>query len=143
MKKRTKQPAAARRTEAPSGKSVLTLSQTKAKAKTQAAIIARESANEENTPAKRKRGRQGKFTLKDLTYPDQRSVRFPVVHGKKTESVELFTSPHCHYLSVEFTDRTSLSFLIEPRFSFMASYEYFKKGKPRAKLWPEIPSHRG
>ncbi len=98
-------------------------------------------APEQNTE-KRRRTRQGKFTLKDLTYPDQRVVRFPIAQGKRTESIELFTSAQQHHIAVEFADRTSLSFLIEPTFTFTAAYEYFKKGKPRTKLWPEIKAYK-
>ncbi len=65
-----------------------------------------------------------------------------MVVGKKTEMVELLTSPNLHYLTVEFADRTSLSFMIEPAFTFTAAYEYLEKGKPRAKLWPEIQSRK-
>ncbi len=93
-------------------------------------------------PEKPKRRRQGKFTLKDLNYPDQRVVRFPMAVGKKTEMVELLTSANLHYITVEFADRTSLSFMIEPAFTFSAAYEYLEKGKPRAKLWPEIQSRK-
>ncbi len=93
-------------------------------------------------PPKPKRRRQGKFTLKDLNYPDQRVVRFPMAVGKKTEMIELLTSANLHYITVEFADRTSLSFMIEPAFTFSAVYEYLEKGKPRAKLWPEIKSRR-
>ncbi len=91
-------------------------------------------------PDRPKRRRQGKFTLKDLNYPDQRVVRFPMAVGKKTEMIELLTSANLHYITVEFADRTSLSFMIEPAFTFSAGYEYLEKGKPRAKLWPEIRS---
>jgi hypothetical protein len=99
-----------------------------------------EKQEPEATPEKRKRTRQGKFTLKDLDYPDQRVVRFPMVQGKKTDAVELLTSANLHCITVEFADRTSLSFMIEPAFTFTAAYEYLEKGKPRAKLWPEIKS---
>jgi hypothetical protein len=30
--------------------------------------------------------------------------------------------------------------MIEPAFTFTAAYEYLEKGKPRAKMWPEIKS---
>jgi hypothetical protein len=99
-----------------------------------------EKQEPEAAPEKRKRTRQGKFTLKDLDYPDQRVVRFPMVQGKKTDAVELLTSANLHYITVEFADRTSLSFMIEPAFTFTAAYEYLEKGKPRAKMWPEIKS---
>jgi hypothetical protein len=99
-----------------------------------------EKQEPEATPEKRKRTRQGKFTLKDLSYPDQRVVRFPMVQGKETDTVELLTSKHLHYITVEFADRTSLSFMIEPAFTFTAAYEYLEKGKPRAKMWEEIKS---
>jgi hypothetical protein len=92
------------------------------------------------TSEKRKRTRQGKFTLKDLNYPDQRVVRFPMVQGKRTDAVELLTSTNLHCITVEFADRTSLSFMIEPAFTFTAAYEYLEKGKPRAKMWEEIKS---
>ncbi len=55
---------------------------------------------------KPKRRRRGKFTLKDLNYPDQRVVRFPMAAGKKTEAVELLTSANSHCITVEFADRT-------------------------------------
>ncbi len=93
-------------------------------------------------PSKPRKRRQVKFALKDLNYPDQRVVRFPMAVGKKTEMVELLTSANLHYLTVEFADRTSLSFMIEPAFTFTAAYEYLEKGKPRAKLWPEIQSRK-
>jgi hypothetical protein len=99
-----------------------------------------EKQEPEATPEKRKRIRQGKFTLKDLDYPDQRVVRFPMVQGKKTDGVELLTSANLHCITVEFADQTSLSFMIEPAFTFTAAYEYLEKGKPRAKMWPEIKS---
>jgi hypothetical protein len=101
-----------------------------------------EKQEPEATPKKRKRTRQGKFTLKDLDYPDQRVVRFPMVQGKKTDGVELLTSANLHYITVEFADQASLSFMIEPAFTFTAAYEYLEKGKPRAKMWEEIKSHR-
>jgi hypothetical protein len=92
------------------------------------------------TTEKRKRSRRGKFTLKDLNYPDQRVVRFPMVEGKKTDGVEPLTSANLHCITVEFSDRTSLSFMIEPAFTFTAAYEYLEKGKPRARMWEEIKS---
>jgi hypothetical protein len=92
--------------------------------------------------SKPKKLRQGKYTLKDLTYPDQRVVRFPIVGGKTTETIELLTSTKFHYVTVAFTDKTSLSIAIEPAFNFKAAYEYVKRGKPHAKLWPEIRSSK-
>jgi hypothetical protein len=94
----------------------------------------------EARPEKGKRTRQGKFALKDLNYPDQRVVRFPMVQGKKTDAVELLTSAHLHCITLEFADQTALSFMIEPAFTFSAAYEYLQKGKPKAKMWPEIKS---
>jgi hypothetical protein len=96
--------------------------------------------NPETKAEERKRLRKGKYTLQDLRYPDQRVVRFPQVQGKTTEAVELLTSAGYHHITVEFQDKTSLSFAIEPDFTFKAAYEYVKKGKPHAKLWPEIRS---
>jgi hypothetical protein len=95
----------------------------------------------ETKTEERKRLRKGKYTLQDLRYPDQRVVRFPQVQGKTTEAVELLTSSGYHHITVEFQDKTSLSFAIEPDFTFRAAYEYVRRGKPHAKLWPEIKSH--
>jgi hypothetical protein len=85
--------------------------------------------------------RRGKYALKDLRWPDQGVVRFPHVQGKTAESIELLSSAQYHHITVEFADKTSLSFAIEPRFVVKAAYEFSRKGKPAAKLWPDIGSH--
>jgi hypothetical protein len=84
--------------------------------------------------------RRGKYELQELTWPDQRVVRFPHVQGKTAESIELLSSARYHHITVEFADKTSLSFAIEPRFVVKAAYEFLRKGEPCAKLWPDIGS---
>jgi hypothetical protein len=110
--------------------------------KQQSATSNQQKQDPEPKTTERKRLRKGNYTLQDLRYPDQRVVRFPQVQGKTTEAVELLTSAGYHHITVEFQDMTSLSIAIEPDFTFKAAYEYVKRGKPHAKLWPEIRSHK-
>ncbi len=144
-KRKTEAPGTQRRKEALShGPLALSAKKQSAFSRKEAVRTQQSAVSQSEKPAveheKPKRRRQGKFTLKDLNYPDQRVVRFPMAVGKKTDGVELLTSANLHCLTVEFADRTSLSFMIEPAFTFTAAYEYLEKGKPRAKLWPEIKS---
>jgi hypothetical protein len=80
--------------------------------------------------------------VKDLTFPDQRIVQFPQVKGRIAEKIELLTSPGWHAITVEFQDKTALSFALAPGFAVKAAYEERKTGKPRVKQWPEIRSYQ-
>jgi hypothetical protein len=111
------------------------------KTRRKAALGSQQSAVSQDPKTNPKQPRRGKVELKDLRWPDQRVVRFPHVRGKTAESIELLSSAQYHHITVEFADKTSLSFAIEPRFVVKTAYEFFRKGKPAAKLWPDIGSH--
>jgi hypothetical protein len=86
--------------------------------------------------------KRGKFTMKKQTWPDERTVTFPQVKGKRMEKIELRTSADYHAITLEFQDKTSVGFEIQPGFTVQAAYADFKTGESRVKTWPEIVSHR-
>lgn len=58
-------------------------------------------------------------------------LRFPQVKGKTIEGVEFSTELGYHCISVNFSDKTSLSFEIEARFVVEADYSNWKTGNQR------------
>lgn len=58
-------------------------------------------------------------------------LRFPQIKGKTIETVEFSTELGYHAISVNFTDKTSLNFEIEPRFLVETDYSNWKTGNQR------------
>lgn len=71
----------------------------------------------------------------------QRIVQFPQVKGKTTEKVEFFTTGEYHSITIDFEDKTSLNFEIEPGFTINAELQQRRKGETEVLFeWPPIPS---
>jgi hypothetical protein len=65
---------------------------------------------------------------------------FPV-KGKIVESVEIFTAPEYHSISINFQDKYSLTFVINPCMIVQTQYEEWNKGNSKLiKQWPDIHS---
>lgn len=72
-----------------------------------------------------------------------RRIQFADVKGRTVETIEFFTSPDYHSISVNFDDKTSLSLDIEPVPGFTVSpiYQRWKAGNSRVlRSWPVIRS---
>ena len=61
----------------------------------------------------------------------RRLIRFPPARGKIVDSVEFSTEADYHAISVNFRDRTSLTFEIETGFTLQADYSDWKTGNQR------------
>ena len=61
----------------------------------------------------------------------RRLIRFPPAQGKIVDSVEFSTDADYHAISVNFRDRTSLTFEIETGFTLLADYSDWKSGNQR------------
>ena len=61
----------------------------------------------------------------------RRLIRFPPAQGKIVDSVEFSTDAGYHAISVNFRDRTSLTFEIETGFTLQADYSDWKTGNQR------------
>ena len=73
--------------------------------------------------------------------PGQRIVQFPQVKGKTTEKVEFFTTGEYHSITIDFEDKTSLNFEIEPGFTINAELQQRRKDETEVLFeWPPIPS---
>jgi hypothetical protein len=53
--------------------------------------------------------------------PHRRLVQFPQMKGRTVEKIELFTATELHSLTINFQDKTSLSFSLAPCFVLDAS----------------------
>ena len=72
-----------------------------------------------------------------------RSVQFPEIKGRTVETIEFYTSPDYHCISVSFRDKTSLDLEIDPvpGFTVSAIHQQWKAGNSRVlRRWPAIPS---
>ena len=79
----------------------------------------------------------------DKERPGRRIVQFPQVKGKTTEKVEFFTTGEYHSITIDFEDKTSLNFEIEPGFTINAELQQHRKDETEVLLeWPPIPSER-
>jgi len=81
----------------------------------------------------------GQFVLNERNLPHRRFVEFPLVRGKTTEKVELFTTRGHHSITIDFQDHTSLSLEIEP--TFILNAEFQRRGKGDIEIlaeWPPI-----
>jgi len=81
----------------------------------------------------------GQFVLNERNLPHRRFVEFPLVRGKTTEKVELFTTGGHHSITIDFQDHTSLSLEIEP--TFILNAEFQRRGKGDIEIlaeWPPI-----
>lgn len=68
-------------------------------------------------------------------------VEFPQAKGKITEKVEFFTTGAYHSITIDFEDKTSLNFEIEPGFTINAELQQRRKGETEVLFeWPPIPS---
>jgi len=76
-----------------------------------------------------------------LATPSRRLFRFREAQGKIVEEVEFSTTSDYHCISVNFDDRTSLSFEIETGFTLEADYSDWKTGNQRIlREWKKIAS---
>jgi hypothetical protein len=67
--------------------------------------------------------------------------RFEDVAGKTLQFVEFYTRAESHCLDVRFSDKTSLTFVIEPGFTVEADHSDWKSGNWRPlKRWSPIRS---
>lgn len=70
-----------------------------------------------------------------------RVARFPQAKGKVLEVVEFSTSPGYHCISINFEDKTCLSFAIDTNFTLEADYSDWTTGNQRIlREWPPISS---
>ena len=73
--------------------------------------------------------------------PGHRIVQFPQVKGKTAEKVEFFTTGEYHSITIDFEDKTSLNFEIEPGFIINAEFQQRRKGETEVLFeWPPLPS---
>lgn len=70
-------------------------------------------------------------------------IRFPAMTGKAVEFVEVFNDTDFHSISIRFSDKTELAFIIdpEPGFTIEQCYSGWKTGDERIlRRWPTIRS---
>ena len=88
-----------------------------------------------------KRSSRGRFDLIERKRYRRRLITFPGVEGKIAKAVRLYTTGGYHSITLEFQDKTSLDFGLEPGITFYADYNNIKTGNIRVlKRWPPIPS---
>ena len=70
-----------------------------------------------------------------------RVSRFPQAKGKVLEEVEFSTSPGYHCISINFEDKSCLSFAIDTNFTLEADYSDWTTGNQRIlRKWPPVRS---
>lgn len=70
-----------------------------------------------------------------------RVFRFTQAKGKVLEVVEFSTSPGYHCVSINFEDKTCLSFAIDTNFTLEADYSDWTTGNQRIlRKWPPVRS---
>jgi hypothetical protein len=75
------------------------------------------------------------------TKPDQRVQRFREAKGKTIAEVELSLSPDYNVIEVVFTDKTSLTFNVEPCFRIIPEHVSWKSGNYKPlKRWRPVHS---
>jgi hypothetical protein len=73
--------------------------------------------------------------------PSQRVLTFPLAKGKTIAEVELSLSPDFNVIEVVFTDKTSLTFNVEPCFQISAEHVSWKSGNYKPlKRWRSVHS---
>ena len=83
--------------------------------------------------------RRGKTTIR--RYKARRFHRFEEAQGKPLDYIEFFTAGEYHSIDVQFQDKTSMHFVIEPGFTLETDYSDWKTGDRRCiKRWPLIHS---
>jgi hypothetical protein len=71
----------------------------------------------------------------------RRLFRFPQARGKTVEAVEFSTDSSFHAISVNFQDRTSLTFEIETGFTLQADFSDWNTGNQRVlRSWRPVRS---
>ena len=79
--------------------------------------------------------------LNERRVENGRFIEFPRVKGRILETVELFTAPDFHSLTLYFQDKTSLTLVLEPCFLMASSFADRSTGEQRIlKRWPVIRS---
>jgi hypothetical protein len=75
------------------------------------------------------------------TKPYQRVHKFPLAKGKTIAEVELSLSPDYNVIEVVFSDKTSLTFNVEPCFQISAEHVSWKSGNYKPlKRWRPVHS---
>ena len=64
--------------------------------------------------------------LIERRFPYTRFVEFPHVKGRTVEKVEFYTTSRYHSITINFQDRTSLIFTVEPCFRLGAEFAEVK-----------------
>jgi hypothetical protein len=83
--------------------------------------------------------RQGKTTIR--RHSGRTFYKMEEFKGKTVDYLQVFTSGEYHSISVRFQDKTSLDFIIDPRFTVDTDYTDWKTGDlRRIKRWPLILS---
>ena len=82
--------------------------------------------------------RQSALKRRKLVYA--RVIEFPQARGRTVELVELIADSDYHCLSIRFKDKTDLSVVIDPMFSFRANFSDWKTDDQRViKEWRTGP----
>lgn len=70
-----------------------------------------------------------------------RVVEFPHIKGRTVEKVQLFISAEYRSISICFSDKTDLRFVIDSWFTFQTDHSDWRTGNQRVlKRWPVIRS---
>ena len=96
-------------------------------------------------PAKTKKARSAPRAQSSRRAAYGRRIQFPEMKGRTVETIEFYTSPDYHSISVNFNDKTSLSLDIDPVPGFTISpiYQRWKAGNSRVlRSWPVIRSEQ-
>jgi hypothetical protein len=73
--------------------------------------------------------------------PYSRILKFPLAKGKTIAEVELSLSPDYNVIEVVFSDKTSLTFNVEPCFQISAEHVSWKSGNYKPlKRWRPVHS---
>lgn len=95
-------------------------------------------------PAKSKKARKAASSNKSSRSAAYgRRIQFAEMKGRTVETIEFYTSPDYHSISVNFDDKTTLSLDIDPVPGFTVSpiYQRWKAGNSRVlRGWPKITS---
>ena len=99
----------------------------------------------ESTRAKPRKARKAPRAQSSRRATYGRRIQFAEMKGRTVETIEFYTSPDYHSISVNFDDKTTLSLDIDPVPGFTISpiYQRWKAGNSRVlRSWPVIRSEQ-